>query len=230
MKPADAVDKWGNTPLINACQEGDLAKLKSLLKQRANPNIARQSDGNAPLHIITGLDGEQALPAGESLLFINALIQSGANVNLANKEGKTPLMLTCVPTEIDALVKAGAQVNLQDRNGQTALMAAAQQNRTEAVMKLLQCGASLNVQDKQGKTALMLAAEAGNTETVELLMKSGANVRLKDKNGYTALDHEPKPTLNHTPNRVPHLKQHLQKFSRVEEGHLNKPENNNGRM
>ena len=201
-------DEWGNTPLINACQEGDLAKLRSLLKQGANPNTARKSDGSTPLHIMTGLDGEQALPAGESLLFMNALIQSGANVNLADKEGKTPLMLTCLPAEIDVLVKAGAKVNLQDHNGQTALMAAAQQNRPDAVMKLLQCGASLNVQDKQGKTALMLATEAGNTEVIELLSKANANA------SKTALKEEP------------HVNKYLERFPRVEEaGHSNKSEN-----
>ncbi len=205
MKSADAVnrfDEWGNTPLINACQEVDLAKMKSLLKQGGNPNIARKSDGNAPLHLMTGLDGEQALPAGESLLFMNALIQSGANVNLANKEGKTPLMLTGLPAEIDVLVKAGAKLDLQDHNGQTALMAAAQQNRTAAVMKLLQHGASPNVQDKQGKTALMIAKEAGNAEVIDLLSKANT---IKEE---------------------PHVNKYLRQFPRVEEAdHSNKPEN-----
>ena len=63
---------------------------------------------------MTRLDGEQTLPAAESLLFMNALIQSGANVNLANKEGKTALMIATEAgnTEvIDLLSKANVHAS-----------------------------------------------------------------------------------------------------------------------
>ncbi len=143
----------GNTPLMDACQEADLTTVQKLLRQGANPDIARKSDGTTPLLIITGADGEHALTAAEALPIMNALIKAGANVNHADNEGKTPLMLAQTAEETNVLLKAGANINQADKQGKTALMYAAERGDIETVKHLIKAGADALLTDKSGYTA-----------------------------------------------------------------------------
>ena len=74
------------------------------------------------------------------------------------------------------LIAAGANVNVRDKQGKTPLMWAAVSGNVEGIKELLLFGAQVNVVDKHGKSALMYAAEAKehSKEISTLLRDAGA--------------------------------------------------------
>jgi serine/threonine-protein phosphatase 6 regulatory ankyrin repeat subunit B len=119
------------------------------------------------------------------------LIELGCDVNIHNKEGRTPLMSATYPVQVASLkllLEHGADPNLRGPQDKTALMI--QFSNPEAVELLIKHGANPNLANHKGFTPLMSASINGYAEIVELLMKNGAAKSLNAKNdkGKTALD------------------------------------------
>ncbi len=97
---------------------------------------------------------------------ISALLQAGAEVNVADLEGKTALMLASGSKNanlavVSALLRAGAEVNVVGKDGDTPLIKALRANANpDVIAALLQAGADETVTGKDGKSAATLAAEA----------------------------------------------------------------------
>jgi len=104
------------------------------------------------------------------------MIADGINVNKADDNGDTPLLMAARyerPATTDLLISSGAQLNARDRNGRTALWIAARAGYIEVLDKLLLAGASVNVCDNNGVSA-MLIAYVNNYEIYrKLLAKAG---------------------------------------------------------
>ncbi|PCD35539.1 hypothetical protein AU210_008108 [Fusarium oxysporum f. sp. radicis-cucumerinum] len=77
---------------------------------------------------------------------------------------------------LPVLIDAGADINLVDYNGQTPLLVAIQHSRWSAATKLVQAGADLEVRLPDGKTALHMAVAMRNQEFSQVLISRGANV------------------------------------------------------
>lgn len=94
--------------------------------------------------------------------------------------------------EIEQLLNSGADVNAQNNKGETALMLACRKIGKKTAKLLLNRGADVNLQAKDGRTALMEACSIGVIELVQglvqLLIQAGANIDMQDNNGETALD------------------------------------------
>ena len=123
---------------------------------------------------------------------VNSLIRAGANVNAADRTGRTALLAASAfggkLETVQALIKAGANLNARDlRPGRTALMFAADFGGTAVAEALIKAGADLNIADHSGGTALIRAVSLGYSDIVQALIKAGANLNQKDKNGTTAL-------------------------------------------
>jgi ankyrin repeat protein len=74
------------------------------------------------------------------------------------------------------LLEGGADIAAATREGETPLMAAARTGRVEAVSLLLERGSDPNATESyQGQTALMWAAAEGHANVVALLLDSGAD-------------------------------------------------------
>ena len=129
-----------------------------------------------------------------------ALIQSGIDINVRNKDGMTVLMLAYTEDAMNALIKAGIDVNAKDKNGMTALMHLAASSTPYNADILIKAGANVNAKDNSGRTALMHVQtidaersiawsyeEEDYSAFVKTLIDAGANVKLKDKSGSTAL-------------------------------------------
>ena len=78
--------------------------------------------------------------------------------------GVTP---TDTPRHGQALIKAGAQINIRDKNGATPLHWCSWNNDEAGMQVLLEAGADVDVKDYDGKTPLHDAAWKGNVETVQ---------------------------------------------------------------
>ena len=98
-----------------------------------------------------------------SVEVVEELIKLGGDINQPIKDGRTPIMLSCIsrqyPNVLRLLIKYGADVNAQDKNGYTALMQVLKLNKAsekKAFIKILiDNGADLTkLKNIQGKTAL----------------------------------------------------------------------------
>jgi ankyrin repeat protein len=132
---------------------------------------------------------------------IKALIDTGANVNLASDTGWTALLGTamggtlldktppgCVQSAQE-LIAAGANLNAREtRTGRTPLIYATVWRRTQVAEVLIKAEADLNIAlPRSGETALILAALSGQSELVQALILAGANLNQREKDGATAL-------------------------------------------
>ncbi|HCB64246.1 MAG TPA: hypothetical protein DEP20_02615, partial [Fusobacteria bacterium] len=118
------------------------------------------------------------------------LIEKGAKVNLANKDGWAALMLAALNgyEEIcKMLIEKGAEVGVAKEDGYTALMLAAEKGYKEVCQMLIENRAEVNLVEKNGATPIMIAAQNGYKEVCELLIEKGADVNLVEKDGWTAL-------------------------------------------
>ena len=169
-------DSQGNSPLIHAAKEG-----KNLSNLR--------------------LPSAKVTQPSNYLTCLGLLLDAGADVNMANKHGRTGLLLATARGNIKSmefLLEAGSDINWKDGNGMTALMYVAR-NREDYIKKrivsdpsafmklLLDAGAHVNIANQNGSTALMEAANSGETVCLEMLLKRGADVNLTDRRGLTAL-------------------------------------------
>ena len=173
-----------SSPVAQAVQNRDDARVRALLDQRADVNVPT-ADGTTALHwAVHWNDSETA----------DLLIRAGANVNMANRYGATPLWLASERGYADVvgtLLKAGVDPNtLALGEGESPLMAAARAGSVETVELLLAHGADVNVKDAwRGQTALIMAAgnHEPNAEVVRVLLEHGADVHVRSAGGLTAL-------------------------------------------
>jgi ankyrin repeat protein len=107
---------------------------------------------------------------------VKALMQSGADANVRDDLGATPLMYAAALPEQDsvrALLDGGADVNAVTAAGSTALMWAT--NQPSTVRLLLDRGADVNAKTSSGGTALLTATRRANAESMKILLARGAN-------------------------------------------------------
>lgn len=87
---------------------------------------------------------------------VEFLIRQGANVNLVNENGATPVFYADNAKVLEILLKAGANPNATDGQGMTPLMVNAKKGRfgVEQIKVLLKYKADKALLDKHGKSAL----------------------------------------------------------------------------
>jgi ankyrin repeat protein len=122
---------------------------------------------------------------------VDLLLQHGADANLANVAGVTPLMAASFkgnPAIVAKLLAAGAQVDTEDRVKKNAAIYAAGSGCTECLRMLMQKGMQPNARFANELTLLMWAAGYGHDETARFLLDQGADPKLKDNRGKTAAD------------------------------------------
>jgi ankyrin repeat domain-containing protein 50 len=86
------------------------------------------------------------------------------------------------------LLEAGADGDVEDAEGMTPLFLALERSELGAVALLLRYGVGTEGTNPEGKTALHLAAETGNESLAQVLLASGTNVEARDHSGKTAIE------------------------------------------
>ena len=112
----DMRNKWSQTALFIAAQSGSADRVRALLDAGARATIDWQdNEGATALAMAAG--------ASDSDEVLVALLEAGANPNLADADGLTPLMRAAdrgAEARVRALLAAKADANAKDRLGRTA--------------------------------------------------------------------------------------------------------------
>jgi uncharacterized protein len=149
------------------------AKALDFLQRGADPNTG-DYNGSALVYAM----GSGARAVAE------ALIMRGAQVNAADDDGRTPLLMAAIQGDgslVRVLLEHGATLNAHDEDGWTPLLGAVANGHTPVVRLLLQHGAETNARDNEGKTVLDHAMATGHHELIRLLRKSGAQRGVEPK-------------------------------------------------
>ena len=130
-------------------------------------NTRDSTTGRTALHIV--IERRDAT-------WLGFLLQRGANPNLADKKGTTPLMLATqlgFVEGIDWLVSKKAQIDQSNRSGETALILAVQLRNKEAVRALLNAGANADKKDSRaGYSAREYAKQDGRANAVLAMIEA----------------------------------------------------------
>ncbi|XP_037068486.1 kinase D-interacting substrate of 220 kDa-like [Pollicipes pollicipes] len=166
------------TTLIN---REDLPAFTSFLNNRNVALDDRDENGTTAMMVAA----EKGHPA-----FIHALVEFGADVNVADLDNWTALHNAAKEGHVECvreLLEAGANTEAKDMGGWTPLLWAAYQHRTEVVRTLVEAGANMNVPGQHHMTALVWAAGRGYLDVVQLLLQHHAKVNINDKFGTSPL-------------------------------------------
>ena len=129
---------------------------------------------------------------------LRTLLEGGADPDVPDKKGRTPLMIAAIddeadPQVMDTLLEFGADVNKPDRKGITPLMwAVINADKTpDPVMPALIRTGGLRAEGWQTWCALLVLHSAAKRElqldTVRRLIREGADVNAVDKRGMNAM-------------------------------------------
>ena len=106
------------------------------------------------------------------------LITAGADVNLPEPDGTTPLLWAVYnssPELVQLLLDAGANPDIANRLAISPLLQASRNGDAGLIRALLASGASLSDNHPATEPALLAAARAGNPEAVQVLLDAGAD-------------------------------------------------------
>ncbi|MDR0639541.1 MAG: ankyrin repeat domain-containing protein [Spirochaetaceae bacterium] len=185
-KTVRTIDVEGNTPLLVAMKSNaGIDIIRTILEKRAEVN-AQNKEGESALHI--AVRNNQA-DSGALLL------ESGANIFLANARGETPLFLTFyvraesqrTAREIRMFMLNPVVMSARDSLGNTVLHHATMWRIDSVIPAIVERGANTEAVNISGETPLFIAVKANAASTVRALLQAGASLTGRDSLGNTAL-------------------------------------------
>ena len=163
--------------------------MRCLLEHGADVDARANTDHPTPLHLASYLGGFKVA---------QLLLDRGADINVRDKNGRTPLQGTLVDMTDDLgdhffdtvrfLLEHGANVHALDNDHATPLHVVSRCGGTKAALLLLEHGADVHALDGNHSTSLHFASKSGNAKAVHLLLEHGADVHALDGNHSTPLD------------------------------------------
>jgi ankyrin repeat protein len=172
------VDKDGSTAFDYAARTGNQTLLKAILEKGVKPtNNALLIAAQGSRRDVNTLETYKYL-AEDLKLKPTATNNEGQNVLhfLVTKTKQTEI--------INYFLSKGVDVNKADNDGNTPLMIAASGKETNGTLEqLLPLVKNINAQNKKGESALTKAIQSGTFETATLLLEKGADIKVLDKDG-----------------------------------------------
>uniref|UniRef100_A0ABD2XA48 Uncharacterized protein n=1 Tax=Trichogramma kaykai TaxID=54128 RepID=A0ABD2XA48_9HYME len=183
----DVLDDEGNAPLHLALESDQKEAAELLLRNGANPNLARAIDGYTPLHIICSKKQTDYI---KIFFDINHANDRKVDIDAKAYDGNTPLHLALLlrfPRMTELLLRRGADPNLANGKGDTPLHVICERSSNGILIKLffdvvdnLGKIVQVDARNELGYTPLQLMAYENNSNKrqIELLLLRGADPHL----------------------------------------------------
>lgn len=158
--PAAAQNYSPGYKLLQAVEKNDRTEFDKLVA--ASHTVINSRD------ITNGRTGLHIAASRRDIVWLVYLANQGANPNIADNHGVTPIMLASQLgwfEGVDALIKAGAHVDDPNETGETPLILAVHRRDTQMIRALLRGGADPARADNSGRTARDYAEAQGRTST-----------------------------------------------------------------
>lgn len=199
----NAMDRIGRTPMIWATDNGHLDAVVALFEAGADVNLSDPRDFSAMMtatragradavRLLAALGADPLKPDAGGWIplmicvagsrdddVLEALLEAGADPNLANSSGLTPLEGAARAghdTKISKLIAYGADPNAVPLTGFTPLYYAIEEQSEKTVQALLSNGADASYKCKGDWTPMLAAMKTGNFEIAKQLRASGAGL------------------------------------------------------
>jgi len=217
----NATTRNGFTPLTFAVVKNDAASVRRLIQAGADPNYAlpvKEKDGRkgkAANLEQNGNEDKDRDKANDTIKMLTlagayrsaeaaiALLDGGADPNVADRHGKTALHVAAEEGQLELvkkLLSKGANVNARTESSppsdtifftlageQTPLLIAAKYNHPEVMRALIAAGADTKVKAQDGSTLLLAAAGSGHVEAVRCAYEFDKDVKAVDSFGRNAM-------------------------------------------
>lgn len=183
-----------NTVLHNATLYMNRKIVQQVIALGADVN-AQNSWDETPLKmaIISEESGESQEDEARRVV-VEWLLEAGADPNLADKDGLTPLHWTKSLSDwktrqpiLELLLRYGADPNQQTNAGVTSVYVYAYD--LPELRFLVEHEGDVNLAAHDGDTPLMVAARTWYSDCVKFLLAHGANIKQKDRAGRSAVHH-----------------------------------------
>lgn len=172
--------------LIRTVRSAEINKAGELIAQGADPNgISRHG---TPLHLVVKRCRDNALG------MMQLLINSGADLEIKNRKGQTPLFSAvyhCIKA-VPHLIEQGANPLTTDSNGRTLFHEIAKRplkHFDRVAQTFLEAKIPVNKPDRNGQTPLIMAMYSGKDRVLiaQKLLQMGADPNHQDHSGNTIL-------------------------------------------
>jgi ankyrin repeat protein len=177
-----AVDLEGNSALMLAVGRGDILMINRCLKDwKIDPTLRNESGENTLMAAVRLENTEIA-----ELIWNNTKLDINERDNLGHTALYHTIFSPADLAQMEFLLKRGAQINLQDNLGNTPLMNAAWHGEKQVVNFLISKGANVAVKNKEGLNVVsyMLESSAGfSIEEIKQLIELGADPKVVGPNG-----------------------------------------------
>ena len=201
----NAASKKGFTPLIFATMKNDSASIPQLIRAGADPNYALPDEDKTKMLVVAG-----AYHSTEAAI---ALLDGGANPNVADRTGKTPLHMAAQGGYLDLvkkLISKGADLNAKTAKAppredtvfrlaageQTPLLLAAKFNHVDVMRALVEAGADVKLKNQDGASLFLAAAGSGHVTAAQLAYQYDKDTKAVDSHGFTAMHESVNATGN----------------------------------
>ena len=172
VKPA--ANRKIDTDLLEACSQGDLARVTELIRRGANVN-ARGETGETPLH------------AAQNRKVAELLIAKGAEIDAKDTDFEMTPLFNAPLDVAELLLSKGADINARAKERLTPAAWCVYWDAMDKLKLLISRGADINAGAGSAKTPLHIAANWGKVQMAEFLVSKGANVNARDDSGWTPL-------------------------------------------
>jgi len=163
---------------------GDVSGLREMLEAGYDPNLTKEFTNHARRSSwerrgpITPLLATLLMrDTGKSLQLVKLLIEHGAEIDIRDSIGETPMHFAIrwgYDDIAEMLLEGGAEMGITTEDGKTYLHFACIKGYTAVADLLINKGIEINAKDAGGKTPLYYAAKYGNREIASLLIEKGA--------------------------------------------------------
>ncbi len=146
--------------MFEALYVNDLKTVSEQLNKGVDPN-AKNDTGQTPLH------------ATQDLAILEKLILSGADVNMADGDGRTPIFNKEIEL-IKALVEAGADIHHKSNKGNTLIIWYSYSGYLEGIQYVVSLGADVSIINVDGQTAYDIAETFAHFKLLDYFQSIGA--------------------------------------------------------